>query len=739
MVRPRRVPTWALIAGVAVFGTLAYALERADVFPGWRLAVRWSPVALPATRVVPPEEIASGLPILALALDDDALWGPTGILENKLKHGREWEREGSLAYYEGGRLLFASGVGARVHGGGSRYTSPRQGFRLYFRRQYGPREFAPGLLFSPDAQPIRRLVVHNDVRRDSDKTEWHFVNPLSYDIARAMGAIAPETRPVRFFLNDEYYGPFVLTERFDERYFAAHWGYDDIHLSQEAFDRLWAWVQRTRPLTMEQVAAQVDLENLTRWFLAVAFCATRDAYQGPGQFLDLTRPSGGWFWVNWDMDQGLRNWDLDSYQYLLERIAEGRRGRNRAEPRAVLLTHLLSQDSAYRERFKRTFLQVMNHHVTPAFLDERYEHYAKAGRELGVRNTAYLRRLREFIDRRPAFFRLITEQWLNSPPSQPVTLIAPEGVALAIDGELVQSGYQGLYFPDLDLTVEATGSNRGSVSGWLINGRRVAATPRLTFRADRPTVIEVLVGGSQGGGVRPAGPEPTSPPAASQPKPVWRRIPAGTFWMGCVPGDGGCDRTEQPRIQVRVEEPFDIMEHEVSAGDFLAFSLGTSRQMPRQPEWYADATHPVVNVTWDEAQLYCQWQGGRLPTEEEWEYAARGGADGELYPGGDSPPPPVVWRGRGNVRRTTPVGLSEPNGFGLRDMAGNVWEWTVSLHRPTHATEASQGPYELRTIKGGSWDSSPGRRRSSERAALARHGRHNLYVGFRCVRPATAD
>jgi formylglycine-generating enzyme required for sulfatase activity len=181
-----------------------------------------------------------------------------------------------------------------------------------------------------------------------------------------------------------------------------------------------------------------------------------------------------------------------------------------------------------------------------------------------------------------------------------------------------------------------------------------------------------------------------------------------------------------------------MMAHEVSAGAFLAFTDATSRLMPRQPEWYADLTHPVVNVTWDEAQLYCQWQGGRLPTEEEWEYAARGGLDGRLYPWGDTAPVLPARRGSTIFRRTAPVGTFEANGYGLHDMAGNVWEWTVNLHRPTHTTDPSQGAYELRTIKGGSWDSSPPRRRVSERAALARHGRHNLYVGFRCVRPVAS-
>ena len=94
---------------------------------------------------------------------------------------------------------------------------------------------------------------------------------------------------MRFFLNGEYYGPFVLTERFDERFFAAHWGYDDILLSQDEMNTLWEWVRTTRPLTMANVSQQVNIDNLTRWFVAVAFTATRDAYQGPGQFLDRTK------------------------------------------------------------------------------------------------------------------------------------------------------------------------------------------------------------------------------------------------------------------------------------------------------------------------------------------------------------------------------------------------------------------------------------------------------------------
>ena len=189
-------------------------------------------------------------------------------------------------------------------------------------------------------------------------------------------------------------------------------------------------------------------------------------------------------------------------------------------------------------------------------------------------------------------------------------------------------------------------------------------------------------------------------------------------------------------MRTQIREPFQMLDLEVSAGDFRAFAAAASRQMPRQPEWYADDTHPVVNLTWDEAQAYCGWVGGRLPTEEEWEHAARGGLDGRLFPWGDEFNGQVAARHNVGVRKynfTAPTGSFPPNGYGLHDMAGNVWEWTASEHRPTHASGPVTG-YDLRTIKGGGWDNNPRRLRVSERTALSRYGRHNLYVGFRCIR-----
>ena len=734
---PRLIPSWLLIVATVAICMATLQLESADLFPVWRFAVQWSPEALPSSRAVPVKDIASGVPVLSVTLSDADLNDPAkGILPNKLKHGEEWEREGSVSYFEDGKLLFASAVGVRIHGGSSRQQAPHPGVRLYFRRKYGPREVPPGVLFSPAAQPIRRLVVHDDVRTDTKKIRWHFINPLAYDVARAVGAVAPETKPVRFYLNGEYYGPFVLTERFDERFFAAHWGYDDILLSQEEMNKLWDWVSTTRPLTMANVSQHVNLDNLTRWFVAVAFSATRDAYQGPGQFLDRTKREGGWFWVNWDMDQSFRDWSLDSYQYLLERIAEERRGRNPAEPRSVILSELIAGDPHYRDHLKRVVQKALNHQLTDAFLMDRYEHYLDAATQLQIPRLDYLPRLRQFLERRRDFFRLTSEQWLNTPPSQPVTVTAPRDVPVVIEGEPVADGYRGLYFPDIDLTADVAAADRQRLSGWRINGRVVPGAAPLTFKASEPVNIAPLFGD-----VRPeatgAAPVPSREtndvPAAHI---AWRTIPAGESWMGCVPSDTRCDPAESPRVRVTFSRPFEMLDREVSTDDFRAFAMATSRETPRQPEWYADGLHPAVNVTWDEAQAYCVWAGGRLPTEEEWEHAARGGLDGKLFPWGDE------FTGQANARHnlrserfefTSPVGSFPPNAFGLHDMSGNVWEWTASPFKATHASQPASGE-DFRTIKGGGWDNFISRLRISERAALSRQGRHNLYVGFRCVR-----
>jgi len=107
MPSPRRIPSWLLIVATAAICVGTLKLESADLFPLWRFAVQWSPQALPSSRAIPVSEVASGLPILSLTLDDADLNDPAkGLLPNKREHGEEWEREGSVSYFDAGRLMF---------------------------------------------------------------------------------------------------------------------------------------------------------------------------------------------------------------------------------------------------------------------------------------------------------------------------------------------------------------------------------------------------------------------------------------------------------------------------------------------------------------------------------------------------------------------------------------------------------------------------------------------------------
>ena len=153
---------------------------------------------------------------------------------------------------------------------------------------------------------------------------------------------------------------------------------------------------------------------------------------------------------------------------------------------------------------------------------------------------------------------------------------------------------------------------------------------------------------------------------------VW--IPPGRFLMGAVPGDNEAQDDEKPRHPVKITKGFWLGRTPVTVEAYQRFVIATGGEMPAPPRFnpqWKHGDHPIVKVSWEDAERYCQWAGGRLPTESEWEYAARGGKEGLIYPNGNELTDKDAKYGGGG---TSSVATFPANGFALHDMAGNVRE-----------------------------------------------------------------
>nr|MBA3805602.1 SUMF1/EgtB/PvdO family nonheme iron enzyme [Acidobacteriota bacterium] len=214
-------------------------------------------------------------------------------------------------------------------------------------------------------------------------------------------------------------------------------------------------------------------------------------------------------------------------------------------------------------------------------------------------------------------------------------------------------------------------------------------------------------------------------------------VPGGEFTMGVNGSDGG-DEYERPAHRVTLK-PFFIDTYEVTNEEYEKFIRETDNLPP--PTWTnktypaGTARKPVTNVGWDEARAYAAWAGKRLPTEEEWEFAARG-TDGRRYPWGN------VWQtGMANAGGAT-SGIAEvgtykgTSPFGTFDMAGNVWEWTDSALKAYPGGQLPEKPASnAKVLRGGSYKSNQAQATATYRFGWRASG-ENSYAetGFRCAR-----
>lgn len=220
-------------------------------------------------------------------------------------------------------------------------------------------------------------------------------------------------------------------------------------------------------------------------------------------------------------------------------------------------------------------------------------------------------------------------------------------------------------------------------------------------------------------------------------------IPAGAFLMG---SDTGQD-DERPVHRVHVDA-FSASIYPVTRGEYRAFLEGTGHDQPRdwQDPAFAGDDLPVVGVSWHDAVAYCRWRTGhgspeRLPTEAEWERAARGGIEGAAFPWGDAVPSWIPGGGRGPLAAPWPVTLGHPNAYGLYGIAANIHEWCADWHdRGYYAISPASNPRgpesgARRASRGGSWRHAVTISRSAARSKIDPSFRYTDY-GFRTVRDA---
>ncbi|WP_058556215.1 formylglycine-generating enzyme family protein [Thiohalocapsa sp. ML1] len=241
------------------------------------------------------------------------------------------------------------------------------------------------------------------------------------------------------------------------------------------------------------------------------------------------------------------------------------------------------------------------------------------------------------------------------------------------------------------------------------------------------------------------------------PGPEMIMLPDGSFKMGSPPGEPARWDDEGPQREVRIA-PFAIGRTEVTFAEYDRFAEATGRYKPYDSGW-GRGDRPVINVSWNDAQAYAEWlsdQTGeryRLPTEAEWEYAARGGTTTPFWTGDCIHTGQANYNGnydyngcgaRTGVHRaqTVPAGSLLPNAFGLHEVAGNVWEWVEDcLHGDYDGGPADGSAWRRadevkcirRVLRGGAWNDSASHLRSANRHSFHQTG-ENGHTGFRVAR-----
>ena len=350
-----------------------------------------------------------------------------------------------------------------------------------------------------------------------------------------------------------------------------------------------------------------------------------------------------------------------------------------------------------------------------------------------------------------AAFVAASTAWLASGAEEAMTNADIVRLTQAGIGESVVVDVIGSSQTDFDTTVDGlvalaeAGVGDAVIAAMVAAGRSPTAQPP-SARVPAARVDDAVVESAGGAG-------PTAAPGSTFREalgsggegPEMVAVPAGRFRMGCLSNDEDCYREAKLVHDVAIPQPFALSVYEVTFEDYDRFTHPNKVE----DEGWGRGRRPVVNVSWDDAQAYVAWlstQTGaeyRLPSEAEWEYAARAGTATKFSWGNEAGVNRANCRDCGSQwdhRQTAPVGSFAPNAFGLYDMHGNVWEWVRDCWNDSYAGAPSDGSAWLRgdcgnrVMRGGSLVSASRSIRAAIRSGSTTDFRRGYGTGFRVAR-----
>ncbi len=443
-----------------------------------------------------------GWPVLSINLPDRSLHDPEiGLLANRDKYGRNWERKADVVFYNKGEILLSSSAGLRIHGGSRRTTKPYQSYKLYFREEYGVESIPSTFLFNTSGD-IRTLVVHI--------LRWPVgqpINtPLAYDISRQIGAPAPETRLFEVYLNGKSEGMAFVTEHLSRRQFSQYMTGEKYifrkykeHFDEASvkvfFNRVWRYVIKLTESSFPDLEKAVDIDSFSRHVFSWDFSGDEDYCQGVG-VLDTGNPAAKFYWINWDMDHSF--YDRKGKQDGFERANWKQNGikliykvENHYCDRTLIFSRWMERVPRYKKYVIDLYTEILNHRLTDAFLTARLNFYSAKLSSFGDYED-YVAMLQDFMENRSDFIRADMAEKFNLSGPYTLTVKGDTDIDLTVDGYAYKDSYIGKYYGGQRVKIQLNeNSPSHKNSHWRVNGELMVSQP-MDIAIDSDTVVEVV-------------------------------------------------------------------------------------------------------------------------------------------------------------------------------------------------------------------------------------------------------